>query len=92
MSFECQESLNACEVVGPSNIDSFDHLMTTSLSEGFNTFSQLSPPRSSLIVAVGKKPFVGFHYAIEGTQAVVLTDVAKVVVTKVKTALEQTIQ
>lgn len=58
---------------------------------GFNTWYKPSPPQSSLVVAAGNKPFVGFHYIVEGSNVPVLTDVVKAVGTKLKSAINQAV-
>jgi hypothetical protein len=39
------------------------------------------------VIAVGSKPYVGFHYAKEGFAQPVFSDVARAVATKIKSAL-----
>lgn len=45
------------------------------------------PPHNTLVVAAGSKPFLGYHYAIEGVPLPVLSDIAKAVTNKLKSAL-----
>lgn len=54
---------------------------------GFYAKYKSAPPQNSLIVAVGSKPFVGFHWAKEGFVQPVLADVARAVASKLKSAL-----
>lgn len=89
--FEDQDTISDCEVVGPATANTFDHLLTASLCGGFNSWYRSSAPQTSLIVASGKKPFVGFHYALEGGAPPVLTDMAKVVANKLKSAIGQAV-
>lgn len=44
-------------------------------------------PHNTLVMAAGSKPFVAFHYALEGGTQPVFTDVAKAVANKLKSAL-----
>jgi hypothetical protein len=79
------------EVVGPATDNAFDHLVTASLCGGFSTNYRSSAPQTSLILATGKKPYVGFHYALEGEAPLVFSDVTKAVVNKVKSAFGQVV-
>lgn len=45
------------------------------------------PPHNTLVLAAGSKPFLGYHYALEGAAQPVLSDIAKVVTNKLKSAL-----
>lgn len=84
-SFVDQDRMRDCEVIGPSSSDMFDHLMTASICGGFNTCYRSGAPKSTLVVAAGKGPFIGFQYALEGVEGrSVLTDVAQVVKSKFK--------
>lgn len=84
-SFVDQDRLRDCEVIGPSSSDMFDHLMTASIRGGFNAGYRSGAPKSTLVVAAGKGPFVGFHLAMEGVEGrSVLTDVAQAVKSKFK--------
>ncbi|PNF37324.1 hypothetical protein B7P43_G00463 [Cryptotermes secundus] len=78
------------EVVGPATNNTFDHLVTASLCGGFNTYRS-SAPQTSLILAVGKRPYVGFHYALEGEAPPMFAGVTKAVVSKVKAAFGQVV-
>lgn len=86
-----QDNILDCGVGLPQYPTSFSHLATASVCGGFNTWYRPTPPQSSLVVAVGNKPFVGFHYAIEGSNAPILTDVAKAVANKLKSAIGQAV-
>lgn len=54
---------------------------------GFYAKYKSAPPQNSLIIGVGSKPFVGFHWAKEGFVQPVLADVARAVASKLKSAL-----
>jgi hypothetical protein len=79
------------EVVGPATNNTFDHLVTASVCGGFSTNYRSSAPQTSLIIAAGKKPYVGFHYALEGEVPPIFADVTKAVVNKVKSAIGQVV-
>ncbi|KAK3909218.1 Rab3 GTPase-activating protein non-catalytic subunit [Frankliniella fusca] len=84
-AFVDQGCVKDCEVIGPSSSDMFDHLMTASIVGGFNTCYRSGAPKSTVVVAAGKEPFIGFHHALEGFEGrSVLTDVAQVVKNKFK--------
>jgi hypothetical protein len=89
--FTEQDRVADSEVVGPATDNTFDHLVTESLCEGFNATYRSSAPQTSLILAVGKKPYVGFHYALEGEVKPMLAHVTKAVVSKVKSAFGQVV-
>ena len=74
--FKDQDVVNDCQVIGTTAVNTFDHLMTASICGGYNASYRSSPPQHNLIMAVGKRPFIGFHFALEGGAAPVLTDVA----------------
>lgn len=75
-------------VAGLQLSNTFDHLMTASTCGGFSSRYRAMPPNNTLVMGVGAKPFVGFHYALEGGAAQpVLQDVARAVAAKVKSAL-----
>lgn len=74
-------------VVGPQMISAFDHLLTATLEGGFYAKYRSAPPQNSLVIAVGSKPYAGFHYAKEGFIQPVLADVARAVASKIKSAL-----
>nr|CAD7257648.1 unnamed protein product [Timema shepardi] len=87
--FADQERVSDCEFAGPATTNTFDHLMTASICGGFNTWYRSSAPQNSLIVATGSRPFIGFHYALEGEAPLVMTDVAKAVANKLKSTIGQ---
>lgn len=65
----------------------FFFTLFTSMEGGFYAKYKSAPPQNSLIIAVGSKPFVGFHWAKEGFIQPVLADVARAVASKLKSAL-----
>jgi Rab3 GTPase-activating protein non-catalytic subunit len=65
----------------------FDHLVSESLELGFTKKYRIVPSQNASIVAVGSKPFLGFHSAREGFKQNVFTDVAKAVVNKITSRL-----
>ncbi|KAG8041433.1 hypothetical protein G9C98_002726 [Cotesia typhae] len=71
-----QDVANDCEVIGTTSVNTFDHLMTASICGGFNASYRSSAPQHNLVMATGKRPYVGFHFALEGGAAPVLSDVA----------------
>lgn len=86
-AFKNQDIANDSEVVGTTSINSFDHLMTASICGGFNATYRSSAPQHNLVLATGKRPFVGFHYALEGGNAPVLSDVAIAMASKLASAI-----
>jgi hypothetical protein len=86
-----EHSVADSEVVGPATNNTFDHLVTASLRGGFSTNYRSSAPQMSLILGVGKKPYIGFHYVLEGEAPSVFAGVTKAVVSKVKSAIGQVV-
>jgi hypothetical protein len=86
LGFTEQDRVAHSEVLGPATGNTFDHLVTASLYGGFSTSHCSSAPQTSLILATGKKPYAGFHYALEGEAPPIFADVTKAVVNKVKSA------
>ncbi|KAK0157715.1 hypothetical protein PV328_011418 [Microctonus aethiopoides] len=76
LGFKDQDMTNDCEIIGTTSVTSFDHLMTASLCGGFNANYRSSAPQHNLIISTGKRPYVGFHFAIEGSAAPILSDFA----------------
>ncbi|RZF48247.1 hypothetical protein LSTR_LSTR006214 [Laodelphax striatellus] len=70
---------------------SFSHLATASICGGYHAGYRPMPPKSSLVLATGASPFVGFHSALEGSSAPDIADVAKAVATKLKSAIGQAV-
>nr|XP_018910161.1 PREDICTED: rab3 GTPase-activating protein non-catalytic subunit [Bemisia tabaci] len=73
-------------VVGLTSANMFQHLYTASVCGGFNSWYQSSAPQSTLVVASGK-PFLGFHYVLGSGSQQILSDLAKLVTNKLKSAL-----
>ncbi|XP_014294842.1 rab3 GTPase-activating protein non-catalytic subunit [Microplitis demolitor] len=76
LGFKDQDVTNDCEVIGTTSVNTFDHLMTASICGGFHASYRSSAPQHNLVMATGKRPYVGFHFALEGGAAPVLSDVA----------------
>ncbi|KAJ8932772.1 hypothetical protein NQ314_014475 [Rhamnusium bicolor] len=85
--FQDQAVINDTAVVGLNLSSTFDHLLTASTCGGFDTKYRAMPPHNTLVLAAGCKPFLGYHYALEGGTQPVLSDVAKAVASKLKSAL-----
>ncbi|KAL0267477.1 UNVERIFIED_CONTAM: hypothetical protein PYX00_009733 [Menopon gallinae] len=89
--FSDQDAITDASFVGQTSINIFDHLVTASLAAGFKCYYRPSPPQTSLIVATGRKPFLGFHYTVESGDkwgnlrgGAVLAGVAMAVGSKIK--------
>ncbi|ROT62239.1 putative rab3 GTPase-activating protein non-catalytic subunit [Penaeus vannamei] len=65
----------------------YDHLAQTSLAKGFNHMVSSGVPASSLLLTVGRIPFIGFLYAQEGSAPPFVADVALLYASKLKDAL-----
>jgi len=63
------------------------NLIIFSLEGGFFAKYRSAPHQNSLVLSVGTKPYVGFHFAKEGFIQPVLADVARAVANKFKSAL-----
>jgi hypothetical protein len=87
--FTGQDGVAESEVVGPATDNTFDHLVTASLCGGFNTKYRSSAPQISLILAAGSKPYVGFHYTLEGEGSPMLTDLTQALFHKAKSAFDR---
>lgn len=85
--FKNQGIANDCEIIGTTSVDTFDHLMSASICGGYNAAYRSSAPQHSLVMATGKRPFIGFHYALEGGAAPVLSDVAIAMASKLASAI-----
>ncbi|XP_028137857.2 rab3 GTPase-activating protein non-catalytic subunit [Diabrotica virgifera virgifera] len=85
--FQDQSVINDSVVVGLNLSNTFDHLLTASTCGGFHSKYRAVPPNNTLVVAAGSKPFLGYHYALEGGGQPVLSDVAKAVANKLKSTL-----
>jgi hypothetical protein len=87
--FTEQDRVVHSEVVGPATGNTFDHVVTTSLYGCFSARDCSSAPQMSLILATGKNPYAGFHYALEGAAPPVFADVTNAVVSKLKSAFDR---
>lgn len=85
--YQDQNVVNDSAVVGLDLTNTFDHLLRASTFTGFDARYRAMPPHNTLVMAAGAKPFLGFHYALEGGAQPVLSDVAKAVANKLKSAL-----
>lgn len=85
--YQDQGSVNDTAVVGLDLTNTFDHLLRASTFTGFDARYRTMPPHNTLVLAAGSKPFLGFHYALEGGSQPVLSDVAKALANKFKSAL-----
>ncbi|XP_014614493.1 PREDICTED: rab3 GTPase-activating protein non-catalytic subunit [Polistes canadensis] len=85
--FRNQDITNDAEIIGTTSVNSFNHLMTASLCGGYNALYRSSAPQHNLVMATGKRPFIGFHYALEGGNAPVLSDVAAAMASKLVNAI-----
>lgn len=85
--FKNQDVTNDLEVIGTTSTNSFDHLMTSSICGGYSATYRSSAPQHNLVLATGKRPFLGFHYALEGGNAPVLSDVAIAMASKLASAI-----
>lgn len=85
--FTDQSAIHDCAVVGLNLTSPFDHLLTASTYGGFETKYRATPPNNTLVLAAGSRPFLGYHFALEGGAQPVFSDVAKVVANKLKSAL-----
>ncbi|XP_044732271.1 rab3 GTPase-activating protein regulatory subunit [Chrysoperla carnea] len=82
-----QTIVNDTAVVGLDSTNTFDHLLTAATCGGFYSKYRAMAPHNTLVLGVGAKPYVAFHYAVEGGAQPVLSDVAKAVASKLKAAL-----
>ncbi|KAK7862418.1 hypothetical protein R5R35_008896 [Gryllus longicercus] len=89
--FQDQAVITDCEMAGLATSNTFNHLMTTSLCQDFGAYYRSGAPQMSLVVAVGRKPFVGFHYAMEGGAPPPFKDMAMAVASKLKSAIGQAV-
>ncbi|KAK5645471.1 hypothetical protein RI129_006771 [Pyrocoelia pectoralis] len=87
LGFQDQFSISDAVVVGLDLANTFDHLLTASTCGGFETRYRAMAPHNTLLIGAGSKPYVAFRYALEGGSQPVLTDVAKAVANKLKSAL-----
>lgn len=85
--FTDQETVNDAAVVGLELKNAYDNLLAASTYGGYEIWYRSVPPVNTLILGTGVKPYVGFHYALEGGNTPLLQDVAKAVANKIKSAL-----
>lgn len=85
--FTDQAMINDSAIVGLDLSNTFNHLLTASTCGGFETKYRTIAPHNNLVLGVGSKPYLGFHYATEGISQPVLSDVAKAVTNKLKSAI-----
>ncbi|XP_037975017.2 rab3 GTPase-activating protein regulatory subunit [Plutella xylostella] len=86
-SFSDQDVINDAGVVGLELKNTYDHLLAASTYGGYDTWYRSIPPANTLILGAGGRPYVGFHYALEGGSAPPLQDVARAVANRIKSAL-----
>ncbi|XP_071454770.1 rab3 GTPase-activating protein non-catalytic subunit [Hetaerina americana] len=87
--------VNDCEVFGPSTLQFFDHLhhhhLLSAQLSSMGSFRP-RPPATSMVVATGIQPFVGFHYYVEGAgRQTIYRDVAKAVTDRLVGTLSLTV-
>ncbi|XP_017784588.1 PREDICTED: rab3 GTPase-activating protein regulatory subunit [Nicrophorus vespilloides] len=85
--FTDQAAVNDATVAGLDLSNTFNHLLTASTCGGFESKYRAMPPHNTLVLGAGSKPFLGFHYALEGGAQPVFSDMAKAVANKLKSAL-----
>lgn len=85
--FQDQSVIKDIAIVHSPYSNLYDHLLAVSTSRGFDTNFKSVPPNDILVLAVGWKPFLGFHFAAEASYQPMLSDVAKIVAYKLKSAL-----
>ncbi|KAF6207523.1 hypothetical protein GE061_015969 [Apolygus lucorum] len=83
---EQEEIVDVC-VLGSATSSMFNHLTTASLRGGYLATYRSGPPQVSTVVSTGSQPFVAWHCLLEGNSGPVLTDVAKAVASKLKSAI-----
>ncbi|XP_046388410.1 rab3 GTPase-activating protein non-catalytic subunit isoform X2 [Ischnura elegans] len=87
--------VNDCEVIGQSTPHSFDHLhhhhLLSSQLSSLSSFRP-RPPNTSMVVATGLQPFVGFHHYVEGAgRQTIYRDVARAVTDRLVGTLSNTV-
>lgn len=82
-----QSMVKDCAAPGMSPPFLYDHLVQTSLAKGFNHACASGVPATSLLLTVGRVPFVGFLTAQEGSAPPFVADVARLYASKLKDAL-----
>jgi len=86
-SYENEQTVSDCEMIGLNTPCAFDHLFTASLLGGFNAKPNPNPPTASVFSSVGQKPFLAFHHAQESQAPPILSEVAYAVASKVKSSI-----
>ena len=61
--------------------------MTASVAGGFQARYNISPPVATGILSLGSLPYCAWHYAVEGSAAPLLSDVAYALASKVTSKL-----
>ncbi|XP_014250236.1 rab3 GTPase-activating protein non-catalytic subunit [Cimex lectularius] len=82
-----QEVVSDVCVLGSSSANMFTHLTTASVRGGYTALYRNGPPQISTILAAGSSPYFAWHCITEGTTGPVLSDVAKAVASKLKSAI-----
>ncbi|XP_059473324.1 rab3 GTPase-activating protein non-catalytic subunit [Neocloeon triangulifer] len=77
--FAEQDQVNDCQVIGLPPVNTYDHLLTASLCGGFEAVAKSSAPAHDLVIATGRKPYVGYHFTVKGTTQPLIVGVAKAV-------------
>ncbi|XP_023289091.1 rab3 GTPase-activating protein non-catalytic subunit isoform X2 [Orussus abietinus] len=85
--FKNQDVTNDSKIIGATTFNLFDHLMTASISGGYNALYRSSAFQYNLIVATGKRPFIGFHYTTEKGFTPVLSNIAASMASKLVTTI-----
>ena len=70
--------------LGLRTASTFDHLVTASLLGGPYATVQPAAPTHCVYASVGRKPFFGLYFAAESGWQPMLTDVARLVASKVR--------
>uniref|UniRef100_A0A146KRM5 Rab3 GTPase-activating protein non-catalytic subunit n=2 Tax=Lygus hesperus TaxID=30085 RepID=A0A146KRM5_LYGHE len=83
---EQEEIADVC-VLGSATSSMFNHLTTASLRGGYLATFRSGPPQVSTVISTGSQPFVAWHCLLEGNSGPILTDVAKAVASKLKSAI-----
>lgn len=86
-SFADQDVINDGAVVGLELKNTYDHLLAASNYGGYDTWYRSVPPHNTLVLGAGARPYLGFHYALEGGITPPLQDVARAVASKFISAL-----
>lgn len=87
LSLQEQGRINDCFILGTNAPTQFDHLVTASVAGGFQARYNNSPPVATGILSLGSLPYCAWHYAVEGSAAPLLSDVAYALASKVTSKL-----